>query len=376
MYDFSFFNPTRILFGKNAISQIADWIPRSAKVLMTYGGGSIKKNGVYDRVVKALGTRELHEFSGIEPNPTYETLMEAVEHVKRVDADFLLAVGGGSVVDGTKFIAAASRFEEGDPWSLLEGARVEAAVPMACVLTLPATGSESNSGAVISHKGKKQKRFFGSPHCYPQFAALDPTTTFSLDKRQTVNGVVDAYVHVLEQYLTFPVNSPLQDRMAEGILLTLIEEAPKVLENPEDYEARANIMWCCTQALNGLIGCGVPHDWATHMIGHELTALFGLDHAQTLAVVLPGVLRRQLKVKTEKLAQYSRRVWNLEDPFAAIEATEMFFRKIGMRTRLSEYGIEAGFEEVPERLKAKGFVLGEHRDIQPEHSLEILKTRV
>jgi len=376
MLNFTFYNPTKVLFGKGCIASVTDELPLKGKILLTYGGGSIKKNGVYDQAKKALAGREVLEFSGIEPNPKYETLMKAVEIGRKEQVDFLLAVGGGSVVDATKFIAAAIPFADEDPWSLLHGAPVKTAVPMGCILTLPATGSESNSGAVISHEGKKQKRFFGSPLCFPQFAALDPETTFTLDKRQTVNGIVDAYVHVLEQYLTYPVNNPLQDRFAEGILLTLIEEGPKVMKDPNDYDARANVMWCCTMALNGLIGSGVPHDWATHMIGHELTAIYGLDHAQTLAVVLPGILKHQLIPKNEKLNQYCRRIWNLQDPVAAIDATETFFRELGMKTKLTEYGISKGLEEVGERLAEKGYALGEHQDILPGHVTPILETRL
>jgi NADP-dependent alcohol dehydrogenase len=377
VYNFSFQNPTKIHFGRGTITKITSEIPEHARIMVVYGGGSIMKNGVFDQVSSALNGMDWVEFGGIEPNPTFETLMTAVEFGRREKVTFLLAVGGGSVVDGTKFLAAAIPFEGDDPWTILKGAPVNQALPLGCVLTLPATGSESNSGAVISHRQKKEKRFFGSPLIFPRFSILDPETTFSLSVRQTINGVVDAFVHVLEQYLTFPVNNPLQDRFAEGILITLIDEAPNVLEDPKDYDARANIMWCGTMALNGLIGSGVPHDWSTHMIGHELTALYGLDHAQTLAIVLPGVLRHQLSPKSEKLAQYSRRIWRLSDPLAAVEKTEVFFRKLGMKTRLSEYGIHEGMEQVGERLSASGMDhLGEHKDLTPEQVVRILNSRL
>ncbi len=381
MFDFTFHNPTKILFGKNAIERIGEEIPADARILMTYGGGSIKRNGVYERVREALKGRQVTEFGGIEPNPRYETLMPAVDLVRRGKIDFLLAVGGGSVLDGTKFIAAAVPFE-GDPWDILEKrAKVHKALPIGAVLTLPGTGSEMNGNAVITRWEKKAKLAFYSPLVYPRFAALDPQTTFSLPPRQTANGIVDAFVHVMEQYLTYPVNAPLQDRMAEAILLTLIEQAPKVLENPTDYDTRANIMWCATMALNGIIGVGVPQDWATHAIGHEITALYDIDHARTLAIVLPGVMEVKRREKREKLLQYAERVWGIREGDEdsrideAIERTREFFESVGIPTRLSAYGI--GAEAVPaivQQLRAHGMtVLGEHHDITPEVAARILE---
>ena len=290
MQNFTFHNPTRIVFGEHQISQLTKLVPADARILFTYGGGSIKKNGVYDQVVEALKDRPLFEFGGIEPNPRYETLMRAAATVKENHLDFLLAVGGGSVIDGTKFIAAAVEFD-GEPWDILaKHAPVTSALPLGCVLTLPATGTESNGNSVITRASTQEKLSFGSPLVYPQFAVLDPTTTYSLPPRQMANGVVDAFVHIMEQYLTFPVDAKVQDRFAEGLLLTLIEEGPRSLKEPTNYTVRANVMWAATMALNGLIGVGVPQDWATHMIGHEITALHGLDHAQTLAIVLPAVM--------------------------------------------------------------------------------------
>jgi NADP-dependent alcohol dehydrogenase len=381
MFDFTFHNPTKILFGKKAIERIGEEIPTDARILMTYGGGSIKRNGVYERVMNALKGWHVTEFGGIEPNPRYETLMPAVELVRREGIDFLLAVGGGSVLDGTKFIAAAVPFE-GDPWDILEKrAKVHEALPIGAVLTLPGTGSEMNGNAVITRWEKKAKLAFYSPLVYPRLAALDPQTTFSLPPRQTANGIVDAFVHVMEQYLTYPVNAPLQDRMAEAILLTLIEQAPKVLENPTDYDTRANIMWCATMALNGIIGVGVPQDWATHAIGHEITALYDIDHARTLAIVLPGVMEVKRREKREKLLQYAERVWGIREGDEdsrideAIERTREFFESVGIPTRLSAYGI--GAEAVPaivQQLRAHGMTaLGEHGDITPEVAARILK---
>lgn len=386
MQNFSYFNPTRILFGKGQIAAIASRIKPGSKVLVTYGGGSIFRNGIHAQVVQALAGFEFIEFGGIEPNPRYETLMRAVEVVRREQVDFILAVGGGSVADGSKFIAAAAKFE-GEPWDILsKRATVNAALPLGVVLTLPATGSESNTFAVISRDATGEKLGFGSEHCYPAFAVLDPEATFSLPARQVANGIVDAFVHTMEQYLTYPADAPLQDRFAEGILHTLIEQGPLALSRPEDYTVRANVMWSATMALNGLIGCGVPQDWATHMIGHEITAEFGLDHAQTLAVVLPGVLRSQREVKRGKLLQYAERIWGLAEGSddarieAAIARTESFFESLGVGTRLSAYpvdGAQAAPAKISARLRAHGFLqLGEHGRVTPEVVEAILVERV
>ncbi|ARU27673.1 iron-containing alcohol dehydrogenase [Cellvibrio sp. PSBB006] len=381
MQNFTFHNPTRIVFGENQISQLAKLVPADARILFTYGGGSIKKNGVYDQVVDALKDRPLFEFGGIEPNPRYETLMRAAATVKENHLDFLLAVGGGSVIDGTKFIAAAVEFD-GEPWNILaKHAPVTSALPLGCVLTLPATGTESNGNSVITRASTQEKLSFGSPLVYPQFAILDPTTTYSLPPRQMANGVVDAFVHIMEQYLTFPVDAKVQDRFAEGLLLTLIEEGPRSLQEPTNYAVRSNVMWAATMALNGLIGVGVPQDWATHMIGHEITALHGLDHAQTLAIVLPAVMQHQRQQKRDKLIQYGRRVWNLqhadEDQLidAAIAATRQFFEQMGTPTRLRDYQIEtASIDKLVAQLQSHNLLkLGEHGDITLDASRRILE---
>lgn len=384
MQNFTFSNPVKVLFGKGQIECTGAEIPDHAKVLMTYGGGSIKANGVYDRVRAALGGRGVVEYGGIEPNPRYETLMGAVELARAEKVEFLLAVGGGSVLDGTKFIAAAIPFE-GEPWAIVQkGAKVRAAVPLGAVLTLPATGSEMNTYAVISRSSTGEKLAFGSPLVYPRFSVLDPETTFSLPPRQIGNGIVDAFVHTMEQYMTYPAAAPLQDRLAESILLTLIEEGPKTLASPRDYDSRANFMWCATMALNGLIAQGVPQDWATHMIGHEITALRGLDHAQTLAAVLPALLTVKKDTKRDKLLQYGARVWGVESGSpeeriqAAVKKTRDFFESVGVPARLSVYGIgpEIG-HEVAERLENRGWrALGERGDITPEVVREILAIAV
>jgi len=380
MNNFTYYNPTTILFGKGSIAEINTLLPLDSKIMILAGGGSIKSNGVYRQVREALTGYSLVEFWGIQPNPEYETCLEAVRKVKKNQVDYLLAVGGGSVLDATKFIAAATLYEGNDPWDIMGNrSSVKPALPLGVILTLPATGSEANGNAVISRKETSQKLAVSSLTLWPKFAVLDPETTYSLPERQTINGIVDAFVHVTEQYLTNDVNTPLQDRQAEGILLTLIEEAPKIKADPNNYEARANIMWSATNALNTLIGCGVVQDWATHMIGHELTVLHGLDHARTLAIVLPSLLRFQKEHKMGKLAQYGRRVWGLSgaDELVAEEAinkTEKFFRKTGIRTKFSEYGIDAQTCLVAaERLTSRMGPVGEQGNLTREAIETILK---
>ncbi len=382
MNNFNLHNPTHIAFGKGAISELRALIPADSRVLITYGGGSVKKTGVLDQVYSALNGLDVLEFGGIEPNPSYETLMNAVELVRKENVTFLLAVGGGSVLDGTKFIAAAAHYAAAsDPWHILEtrGSDITSAIPMGSVLTLPATGSESNKGAVVSRRATGDKQAFHSPFVQPRFAILDPVYTYTLPPRQVANGVVDAFVHTVEQYVTYPANAKIQDRFAEGILLTLIEEGPKALKEPENYDVRANLMWAATQALNGLIGAGVPQDWATHMLGHELTAMHGLDHAQTLAVVLPALWNEKRNEKRAKLLQYAERVWNITEGSdderidAAIAATRRFFETMGAPTRLSDYGLDgSSIPALLAKLEEHGLTaLGEHQDITLDVSRRI-----
>ena len=382
MLNFELYNPTKLIFGKNQYDKLTTEIPKNAAILMTYGGGSIMKNGVYNEVIKALGGFNISEFGGIEANPTYETLMKAVAVVREKNIDFILAVGGGSVIDGTKFIAAAANYEGENPWDILsKGAKVTTAIPFGTVLTLPATGSEMNSGSVISRKATTEKLAFGSPLLFPKFSITDPTVIQSLPLRQLQNGVIDAYVHVLEQYLTYPSNAFLQDRLAESVLQTLIEVGPKVLENPSDYTIASNFMWCCTMALNGLISKGVPTDWATHMIGHELTALHGLDHAQSLAVIGPNLYKVQFEFKKEKLAQYGKRVWNLtgtDEAIAhqAIKKTQEFYQSLGVKTSLSDYTstYKETAQTISNRFKERRWIgLGEHQNINLEKVVEIVE---
>ncbi|WP_294591146.1 iron-containing alcohol dehydrogenase [uncultured Rikenella sp.] len=382
MNNFTFCNPTKLIFGKGTIARIAREIPTGAKIMMTYGGGSIRRNGVYDQVTAALKGRGVVEFGGIEPNPQYETLVKAVELARAEGVDFLLAVGGGSVIDGTKFIATALKYE-GDPWDfLLDPSKAVDAVPLATVLTLPATGSEMNNGAVVSRKELNEKLAFHNPKCYPLFSVLDPEVCYSLPQRQIVNGIVDSFAHTLEQYLTFDTQAMVMDRWAEGLLQTLVELGPKLVERHDRYDEVANFMLTATMALNGFIAMGVPQDWATHMIGHELTALHGLDHGVTLAIVYPGMMRVMRREKFDKLVQYAERVWGAtgtpeEKAEAAIVKTDEFFRALGMKTRLSEHGIgQETIDFIVERFRKRGWNLGETGKVTPERVAEILRERL
>lgn len=385
MKDFEFFNPVKIFFGKDQLRNIPGQIPKGQKIMMLYGGGSIKKNGVYDRVIEQLSGREVVEFGGIEPNPTYETCMEAVEVIKSENVEFLLAVGGGSVIDAAKFIGVAALYTRGDPWDILARYRpVTASLPIGAVLTLPATGTEMNRNAVISRVSTVEKYAFGSPYSFPKFSVLLPDAAGTLPTRQVANGVVDAFVHVIEQYLTYPVNAPIQDRFAEAILMTLIEEGPKVYADPADYEAMSNLMWAASMALNGLISCGMPTDWAVHSIGHELTALHNIDHARTLAVVLPGMWNILKEEKRAKLLQYGERVWKISEGTEderidrAIELTVNFFESLGVKTRLNDYDInQETIENIVDRFEKRGwFEMGDRKLVTPGVARKVLESRL
>lgn len=385
MKDFEFYNPVNILFGKDQLPKIAGLIPAEKRIMLLYGGGSIKRNGVYDRIREALAGRKMVEFGGIEPNPSYETCMQAVAEIKKEKVDFLLAAGGGSVIDATKFIAAAALYESGDPWDILaKAAPVERALPLAAVLTLPATGTEMNKNAVISRKSTTDKRAFGSPQVFPKFSVLLPDAAASLPANQVANGIVDAFIHTTEQYLNYPVNAPIQDRFAEAVLKTLIEEGPKVYANPADYESMSNLYWSATMALNGLLSCGVPGDWSVHTIGHELTALHNIDHACTLAIVLPGILTVLKEEKMGKLLQYGERVWGITEGTEgdradmAIRKTEEFFRSLGVRTRLSEYGVgQNTVDEIVNRFVERQWIaFGDRKLVTPEVVRKALENRL
>ncbi|MBN1386830.1 MAG: iron-containing alcohol dehydrogenase [Bacteroidales bacterium] len=386
MKDFEFYNPVKILFGKDQLEKIGDLVPAEKKILLLYGGGSIKKNGVYEGIINALKDRDIVEFKGIEPNPTYETCMNAVDLIKKEKVEYLLAAGGGSVIDATKFIAAAVSYEEGDPWEILsKGKEIKASIPFADILTLPATGTEMNKNAVISRKSTNEKLAFSSPYSFPQFSVLLPEAAGTLPKEQVANGVVDAFVHVIEQYLTYPVNAPLQDRFAESILKTLIEEGPKTYKNPKDYESMSNLMWSATMALNGIIKAGVPEDWSVHDIGHELTAFHNIDHARTLAIVLPGIWHVLKEEKKDKLVQYGERVWNItegtddERAEKAIDRTVEFFESLGVKTKFSDYGIPAEtIDKIVDRFKKRGLIfgIGDRKLVKPGVIRQALEDRL
>lgn len=382
MDNFTFHNPTRLHFGRGQIKAVADEIPANAKILLLAGGGSIRSNGVLEQVTQALGDRTIHEHWGVEANPDFDTLMPAVELCRRESIDWVLAVGGGSVLDGAKFVCAAVNYD-GDPWEILQnfGASIKSALPLGTVLTLPATGSEANSASVISRRAQSAKLAFMSPHVFPVFSVLDPETTFSLPRRQIENGIGDAFSHIVEQYLTFPNHAAVQDEFAESIMRVLITEGPKSLANPQDYDARANLVWAATCALQGLVGAGVPQDWSSHMIAHELTALYDIDHARTLAIVMPSLLTAQSGPKRAKLLQYGARVWNITEGdddmrlATTIAKTREFFESIGLPTKFSAYEVDADVAtKVANRMAERGMTaIGERGDITPEKIEALLK---
>ena len=383
MNNFEYKNPTKILFGKGQIEKLSQEVPKDANVLLLYGGGSIMKNGVYNKVMKALSEHKVVEFGGIPPNPEYSVLMEALKVIKKEKIGFLLAVGGGSVIDGTKFLSAAAFFDGDEPWDIMtKNKSATKVLPFGAVLTLPATGSEMNSGYVITRDETKEKLASGGPNLYPAFSVLDPEVVKSIPQKQLANGIADAYMHVLEQYMTYPMGGILQDRFSEGILQTLIEVAPAIMKDPSDYKAASNYMWSCTMALNGLISKGVPEDWSVHMMGHELTALFGIDHARTLAILAPSHFRYNFEAKKAKLAQYAERVWSVtegdedEKANAGIQKTEEFFQSLGIKTKLSEYtdNYLGTAEEIAKRFTDRGWIgLGENRSLKPDDAKKIVE---
>ena len=383
MNNFEFANPVKIVFGKGTIGRLSALIPPGSKVLMVYGGGSIRTNGVYQQVTDVLKGFDYAEFSGIEANPRYETCMKAVERIRREGFNFLLAVGGGSVIDATKFMAVAARFE-GEPWNIFtKGAEIREALPLGVVLTLAATGSELNERAVISRQATAEKLNFAHPLVFPRFAVLDPEVTYSLPPRQVANGVVDSFIHVVEQYLTYPVNAKVQDAFSEGLMKVIYEEGGKVLDNPRDYDIRANLMWAATNALNVWIGQGVPQDWSSHRMGYALTARFGMDHAQTLAILLPGVMTYMFRQKQAKLARMGEVVFGLtegteeEKARRTIDLTEAFFIRMGLKTKLSECGIgEDDLDELAAPIDRLGWHLGEHHTIDSKAAREIMALRL
>lgn len=383
MRNFSYANPVKIIFGKNTISQIAAEIPADLHILLVYGSGSIRVNGVYDQVMATLKDRVVVEFSGIGANPEFETCLKAIDLVHKEKIGFILAVGGGSVIDAAKFIALGSE-AEGDLWDIFAKAKhPSSALPLGTILTLPATGTEMNDRSVLTRVETQDKRSFRTPLVYPKFSVLDPEVTFSLPLKQIGNGVVDTFVHTTEQYLTYPAGGALQDMFAESILKVLVQNGERALRSPLNYEVRANLMWASSWGLNGWIAQGVPEDWATHMIGHELTAFFGLDHAQTLAIVLPGLLEQLRQDKAEKLLQMGERVFGIssgsreERIQACIDAIDEFFRSMGVGTHFSDYGLGVdAVNKVVERYRERGWILGERQNITAEVVERILMRRL
>lgn len=383
MNNFDFKNPTKIIFGKDQIAKLSSEIPKDANILLLYGGGSIKKNGIYYQVKQALTNFKVEDFGGIPPNPEYDILMEALQIIKDKKITFLLAVGGGSVIDGTKFLSSAALFDGDEPWDILsKHIRTEVGMPFGTVLTMPATGSEMNSGAVVTRASRKEKFGMGGPGLFPQFSVLDPTVVSSIPKKQLANGITDAFTHVLEQYLTYPIDAALQDRFAESIMQTLIEVAPKIIADPSNYKAASNYMWSCTMALNGLIQKGVPTDWAIHAIGHELTALYGIDHARTLAIIAPSHYRMNFEDKKEKLAQLAERVFKAdtgtieEKATYAIAELEELFHSLEIKTKLSEYtdDFKGTAERIQKTFSERGWNgLGENQKVTPEMVKEIVE---
>lgn len=372
--------PTEIVFGSGQISALSELVQPGARVLLVYGGGSIKRNGVYEQVRAALATCEVSEFGGIEVNPLYETCLRAAALARTMQTQLILAVGGGSVVDAAKFIATIVPLQVDDPWDYLaKGGAPSGTLPVGAVLTLPATGSESNPVSVISSRERHLKIPFANEAARPKFAILDPDTMKSLDKRQLQNGVVDAFTHVVEQYLTLPVNTPVQFGFSEVLMETLIEWGPRLVEKG-DATSREVVMWAANQALNGLIGAGVPQDWSTHMIGHAITALYDIDHARTLSMVMPSLMRFRSAAKKDMLLRYARRVWHIDtaDENAAreeaIRRTEAFFRQMGCPVRLSDVApIRIVPDDILEHLERAGqTALGESADIGPKEVKEIL----
>jgi NADP-dependent alcohol dehydrogenase len=389
MLNFEIQNPTQLVFGKDQLGKLTSYIDKfssNKRILLAYGGGSVEETGLLKKIENELIGYHLVKFKGIEANPQFNTLMKAVEVIKIENLDFILAIGGGSVIDGVKFISGAVHYE-GNPWEVLDkkpGCDFTKALPFGTILTLPATGSEANSGAVISHDELKEKRTMGGPLFFPKFSFLDPIVVATLPIRQIANGIVDAYMHTLEQYLTYPTDNLLQEREAEGILLTLQEISQGILANPSDYKLASNLMWCATHALNGNLRCGVPTDWVTHMIGHELTALFGIDHARTLAIIAPRLYEVKFENKKLKLAQYGKRVFQLtgsdkEIAKQAIVKTEAFFQSLGIKTKISDYTNEyANIDKIiRKRFEERKWInMGERQDLVPSEVEQIVKKAI
>ncbi|MBN8193515.1 iron-containing alcohol dehydrogenase [Bacillus sp. NTK074B] len=351
MNEFTFYNPTKLIFGKGQVEQLKELVPQyGKKVLVVYGGGSIKRNGLYDQVMSILKgiDSEVFELSGVEPNPRLSTVRRGVEIAKEKSIDFILAVGGGSVIDCTKAIAAGAKYD-GDAWDLVtKKAFAKEALPFGTVLTLAATGSEMNAGSVITNWETNEKYGWGSPATFPQFSILDPENTFTVPKDHTIYGMVDMMSHVFEQYFNNATNTPLQDRMCESVLNTVIETAPKLINDLENYELRETILYSGTIALNGMLQMGYNGDWASHNIEHAVSAVYDIPHAGGLAILFPNWMKHNLKVNPSRFAQLAERVFNVdpagkseeEVALEGIDKLREFWSSLGAPTRLADYDID------------------------------------
>ncbi|ANX13381.1 butanol dehydrogenase [Fictibacillus arsenicus] len=384
MNEYIYYNPTRLVFGKNQIKTLKDELGRyGKKVLVVYGGGSIKRNGLYDEVMNELNKMgmEVSELSGVEPNPRLTTVKRGVDLCKENNIECLLAVGGGSVIDCTKAIAAGAKYD-GDVWDLITlKAQPQEALPFGTVLTLAATGSEMNSGSVITNWETQEKYGWGSPLVFPKFSILDPTYTFSVPKDQTIYGIVDMMSHVLEQYFHNAENTPLQDRFAESILLTVMETAPKLLEDLENYELRETILYNGTMALNGTLQMGLRGDWGSHNIEHAVSAVYDIPHAGGLAILFPNWMRHNVDTNVDRFKQLAVRVFGVEtegksDKEAALEGIDRlsaFWTSLGAPNALADYDIDSSkLDLIADKAMARG-EFGNFSKQNKEDVLNILK---
>lgn len=351
MQNFAFYNPTRLIFGKGQIEQLKTEVPKYGnKVLLVYGGGSIKRNGLYDQVMTIMHElgAQVWELGGVEPNPRISTVRKGVDICKKNNVDFILAVGGGSVIDCTKAIAAGAKYE-GDAWDLvIKKAFATEALPFGTILTLAATGSEMNAGSVITNWETQEKYGWGSLVTFPAFSILDPVNTFTVPRNQTIYGIVDIMSHVLEQYFHQGTNTELQDRYCESLLKTVIETAPKLVDDLENYEYRETILYCGTMALNGILSMGVRGDWATHNIEHAVSAVYDIPHGGGLAILFPNWMEHVLDENVDRFKQFAVRVFDVkadgksdrEIALEGIEALRSFWTFIGAPARLADYEID------------------------------------
>ncbi|MGI8315708.1 iron-containing alcohol dehydrogenase [Halobacillus mangrovi] len=385
METFTYFNPTKLIFGKDQVNQLPDQLPVGTKnVLLVYGGGSIKKNGVYDQVLDQLNKVEvqIHELPGVEPNPKLTTVYKGVEICKNENIDFLLAVGGGSVIDCTKTIAAGAKYD-GDAWDLVtRQATPKDALPFGTVLTLAATGSEMNAGSVITNWETNEKYGWGAPpFTNPKFSILDPSNTVSVPRNQTIYGIVDMMTHLFEQYFHTPTQSPVQDEMIEGVLRTIIETAPKLLEDLESYEYRETILYAGTIALNGMLQMGYRGDWASHNIEHAVSAVYDIPHAGGLAILFPNWMKHNFKVRPERFAQLATNVFRVnaegksEQQVAeeGIESLRSFWSSLGAPEKLRDYEItDEKFDVIVDRAMKRG-PFGNFNKLEAEDVQKILE---